>query len=55
MTKDQVLGIIRHAITFVGAILVLKGITNESVVNEVAGSVISLVSIVWSVLSKKES
>ena len=30
LTKDQVLGITRHALTFVGGILIMKGLVDEA-------------------------
>jgi hypothetical protein len=53
MNKEQVLGIIRHALTFIGGILVIKGITTEAVSNEVIGAVITAVGSVWSVIKNK--
>ena len=53
MNKEQVLGILRHALTFVGGILVAKGLVDESTFVELSGAVITLVGGVWSVLSKK--
>ena len=53
MKKEQVLGIIRHALTFVGGILVIKGITTEAISNEVIGAVMTAVGAVWSVIKNK--
>ena len=53
MNKEQVLGIIRHALTFIGGILVIKGITTEAVSNEVIGAVLTAVGSVWSVIKNK--
>lgn len=53
MNKEQVLGIIRHALTFVGGILVIKGITTEAVSNEVIGAVMTAVGAIWSVIKNK--
>lgn len=55
MTKEQILGIIRHGLTFIGGILVLKGFTDNGTVQELIGAALSLVGIVWSVVSKKQS
>lgn len=54
MKKQQILGIIRHTLTFVGGILVIKGVANDITIQEVSGSLISLISVIWSVLSKKD-
>jgi hypothetical protein len=53
MKKEQILGIIRHALTFIGGILVIKGITTETVSNEVIGTLITAIGAVWSVISNK--
>jgi hypothetical protein len=53
MNKEQVLGIIRHALTFVGGILIVKGIATEAVTNEVIGAVITAVGAVWSLIKNK--
>jgi hypothetical protein len=53
MNKEQIMGIIRHALTFIGGILVIKGITTEAVSNEVIGAVMTAVGAVWSVIKNK--
>ena len=53
MTKDQVLGIIRHTLTFVGGILIMKGIATESMTQEAIGAVITAVGAVWSIIKNK--
>jgi len=53
MNKEQVLGIIRHALTFIGGILVIKGITTAVISNEVIGAVMTAVGAVWSVIKNK--
>ena len=54
MTKDQLLGILRHVLTFVGGILVVKGLAEESMIEEVIGGVSALVGSVWSIVAKKK-
>lgn len=53
MKKEIVFGIIRHTLTFVGGILVLKGIVDEATLSEITGAVITLVGGIWSVIEKK--
>lgn len=50
--KEQVLGIIRHTLTFVGGILIMKGLIDESTVQEIIGGVVTLTGTIWSVVSK---
>jgi hypothetical protein len=53
MNKEQIMGIIRHALTFVGGILVIKGIASEAMTQEVIGAVMTAVGAVWSFVSNK--
>jgi len=55
LTKEQILGITRHALTFVGGILVMKGILDETTVTEIVGGVITLTGTIWSIIVKKQS
>jgi hypothetical protein len=52
LSKEQVLGIIRHALTFVGGILVMRGIVDETIVTEIVGGVMTLTGAIWSIVSK---
>jgi len=54
MTKEQVFGIVRHVITFAGGILVVKGIVDDAMVQEVIGGVLGLLGTVWSIVEKKK-
>jgi hypothetical protein len=53
MTKEQVMGLVRHTLTFVGGFLVMQGIVAETVVTEVSGALLTLIGTLWSVFSKK--
>lgn len=53
LTKEQVLGIVRHALTFAGGIVVMKGLADESVVAEITGGIMTLTGAIWSVIAKK--
>jgi len=53
MNKEQLLGILRHVLTFVGGIVVTKGLVDESLYTELVGGVMTLVGAVWSIVSKK--
>ena len=53
MTKEQVLGIIRHTLTFIGGILIMKGIASEAMTQEAIGAVVTAVGAVWSVIKNK--
>jgi hypothetical protein len=53
LTKEQVLGIVRHTLTFVGGIVVMKGLVDEATVTEIIGGVMTLTGTIWSVINKK--
>lgn len=52
ITKEQVLGIVRHLLTFVGGAVVAKGVINESQLFELSGAVATLIGSIWSVVEK---
>jgi hypothetical protein len=54
MKKEQVLGIIRHSLTFIGGILLMKGLIDEATWTEISGSALTLVGTVWSVVDKNK-
>jgi hypothetical protein len=53
MNKEQVLGIVRHILTFAGGVLVLKGVLDDSLLSELVGGVTTLTGTIWSIISKK--
>ena len=53
MNKEQVLGILRHTLTFVGGFLITKGLVDDAQLTEISGALVTLVGAIWSVLSKK--
>ncbi len=55
MKKEQVLGVVRHVLTFGGGLLVAKGLLDENLVAEIIGGVLTLTGALWSVFSKKNS
>ena len=54
MNQEQVLGIVRHTLTFVGGILITPGLIDEGTSAEIIGTVITLIGTIWSVVSKKK-
>jgi hypothetical protein len=55
LTKEQIIGIVRHGLTFVGGILIMKGLVDESTSQEVIGGIITLVGTVWSIIDKNKA
>jgi len=54
MTSKQVQGIIRHALTFIGGVLVTKGLIDEGVAAEITGGLMTLIGTIWSVIDKNK-
>ena len=55
LTKEQLLGIVRHTITFVGGILITKGYIDDSMLSEISGVVSALAGLIWSVVAKNKA
>lgn len=55
MKKEQVLGIIRHTLTFVGGLLIMKGLVDEATVSEIIGGVLTLTGTIWSIVDKNRA
>jgi hypothetical protein len=53
--KEQTLGLIRHALTFIGGIIIAKGLVSDAMFQEILGGVMTLVGAAWSVASKKKA
>jgi hypothetical protein len=54
LSKAQVLGIVRHALTFIGGALISIGIVDDVIFTEITGGVITLVGAVWSIVEKNK-
>jgi hypothetical protein len=54
LVKQQTLGIIRHALTFVGGIIVMKGLVDEATVAEISGLAMTFIGAIWSVWDKRK-
>jgi hypothetical protein len=55
LTQTQVLGIVRHILTFGGGILVAKGLLDDGMVAEISGAVITLIGAIWSIVEKNKA
>lgn len=51
-TQDRILGIVRHLLTTFGGVLVSKGTIDAGQLEIIAGSLVALAGVVWSVLAK---
>jgi hypothetical protein len=54
MKQTQVLGIIRHCLTFIGGMLIIKGSVDAEEWEAISGYAIALVGGIWSVVDKTE-
>ena len=52
LSQEQVNGVIRHVMTGVGSILIMKGTVDEATWVVVTGSILGVAGILWSVFSK---
>lgn len=53
MNKEQILSVIRHTLTFVGGLLITKGLIDESVSSQIIAGTLTLIGLVWGVIEKK--
>lgn len=49
------MAIVRHTLTFVGGILIAKGLVDESTMQELAGSLSTSVGLIWSIIQKQNN
>lgn len=52
MKKEQIMGLVRHGLTFIGGIVLSKGLIEESTLAEIIGSISTLIGAIWSISSK---
>ncbi len=53
MKKEEVLGLIRHILTFGGGVLVAMGSASEGDVTELVGGLVTVIGAVWSIVEKR--
>lgn len=52
LTKDKILGLIRHGLTAVGGAVVMLGFVEEGLVTEIIGGVMTAIGFIWSYVEK---
>lgn len=52
LSREQVLGIIRHVLTFAGGTIVAKGYATDGEITQIIGGVITLIGSIWSIIEK---
>lgn len=55
LTKEQIMGIVRHVLTFVGGVVITKGLVSEELTMEITGGLMTLVGALWSIISKNKT
>lgn len=53
MSKEVILGLIRHVLTAGGGVLATKGVVDSETVGVIIGALITIAGAVWSVMDKK--
>ena len=52
MEKEQIFGLVRHALTIIGGGMVAKGYLAEDGLDEVYGAAMALFGVIWSYAAK---
>jgi hypothetical protein len=55
LNKEQILSIVRQILTATGAILVTAGVLQDGVYYELVGTIMTLISGIWSVVDKTDT
>lgn len=55
MQRDQINGLIRHALTVLGGALVAKGVIEEDLMIDCVGITMSIIGVVWSYVEKRKA
>lgn len=54
MTKDAILGLVRHVLTFGAGWLVAQNFVTASGAETAVGAIVALVGVAWSIFDKKK-
>ena len=55
MKKAMILSIIRHSLTFVGGLLMAKGLIDEAAVSELVGGIMAITATIWGIIEKTQT
>lgn len=55
MKQEQFLGVVRHSLTFIGGLLVTKGLIDEATSAEIIGTVVTLIGTIWSIIKNAKA
>ena len=53
LTKEQLLGLVRHTLSFIGGILIAYSMVNPGMMNVILGSASTITSVIWSIMQKR--
>ena len=54
MTKESVMSILRHVLTFAGGLAVANGVIDEASMLELVGAAVTIAGVAWSLRDKKK-
>lgn len=54
-TKEQFLGVLRHVVTFIGGLMVAKGLFDVTTVETLSGLIITVAGLLWSMLAPEKA
>lgn len=54
LSKEELLGIVRHGLTFLGGIIITGGLIDSGLWAELSGGVLTLAGVVWSIIDKRK-
>lgn len=54
LTKEELLGIVRHGLTFIGGIVITGGLIDSSLYSELSGGILTLAGVIWSIIDKRK-
>jgi len=52
MTRSKLYSLLRHAISLIGGILIARGVLTDGFGQEIMGTALSLLSVIWSIMDK---
>jgi hypothetical protein len=55
LTKEELLGIVRHGLTFLGGIIITGGLIDSGLWAELSGGVLTLAGVIWSIIDKRKA
>lgn len=54
ISKEQLLGIVRHGLTFLGGIVITGGLMDQGMYSELSGAILTIAGVIWSILDKRK-